>query len=94
MTDRPAEQITLINISVKAGSRGRHHIYGEAVNNSDTELSAILGAVFYDAGGTVMGRASGSVNRLAPSQAKAFWLRVSNDVSGYETMKVEVDCVL
>lgn len=59
-----------------------------------TELSAILGAAFYDANGTVMGRASGSVNRLAAHQAKSFWLRVSNDVSGYASMKVEVDCVL
>ncbi len=94
MTERPAEQITLTNVTVKGGSRGRFHIYGEAVNNRDTELSAILSVVFYGAGGTVMGRASGSVNRLAPRQAKAFWLRVSQDVSGYDTMQVNVDCVL
>jgi hypothetical protein len=94
VTDRPAEQITLVNISVKAGSRGRHHIYGEAVNNGDTEFSAILGAAFYAADGTVMGTASGSVDKLAPRQTKAFWLRVSNDVSGYETIEVKVDCIL
>jgi hypothetical protein len=94
VTDQLAGQITLINVTVQGRSRGRYHVYGEAVNNGDTELSAILGVVFYDAGGTVMGRASGSVNRLAPSQTKAFWLRVSNDVSGYDTMKVKVDCIL
>ena len=43
MTDSPAEQITLTNFEVTAGSRGRYKIYGEAVNNSSTELSAILG---------------------------------------------------
>lgn len=94
MTDHPAGQITLINVTVQGGSRGRYHIYGEAVNNGDTELSAILSVVFYDAGGAVMGRASGSVNRLAPCQTKVFWLRVSNDVSGYDTMKAKVDCIL
>ena len=94
MTDRPAERITLTDVTVKEGSRGRYQIFGDAVNNSDTELSAILGVTFYGAGGTLMGKASGSVNRLAAQQTKAFWLRVSNDVSGYSAMKVNVDCIL
>jgi len=94
VTDRPAQHITLTNVMVKEGSRGRYQIFGEAVNNCDTELSAILGVTFYGADGTVMGRASGSVNQLAACEAKAFWLRVSNDVSGYTAMKVQVDCVL
>ena len=94
MTDGPAEQITLTNIFVQEGSRGRYKISGDAINNGRTELSAILGATFYDAGGTVMGSASGSVNRLAARQTTTFWLRVSSDVSGYATMKVQVDCVL
>jgi hypothetical protein len=79
---------------VQEGSRGRYKISGEAMNNSYTELSAILGATFYDANGTVMATASGSVNRLAACQAKLFWLRVSRDVSGYDSMKVQVDCIL
>jgi hypothetical protein len=94
VTDRPAQQITLSNVTVKECSRGRYQIFGEAVNNCDSELSAILGVTFYGADGTVMGRASGSVNQLAACQAKAFWLRVSRDVSGYSAMKVQVDCVL
>jgi hypothetical protein len=93
-TERPAEQITLTNIVVQEGSRGRYKVSGEATNNSRAELSAILAATFYDASGRVMGSASGSVNRLAARQAKTFWLRVSNDVSGYAVMKVHVDCVL
>jgi hypothetical protein len=55
VTDRPA-QITLTNVTVKEGSRGRYQIYGEAINKTHSELSAILGAAFYDADGTVMGR--------------------------------------
>jgi hypothetical protein len=94
VTDRSAEQITLTNVTVKEGSRGRYHIYGEAVNNCSTELSAILGATFYDADGTIMGTASGSVNRIAFCQAKAFWLRASNNVSGHVAIKVKVDCIL
>jgi hypothetical protein len=94
VTDRRAEQLTLTNVTVKEGSRGRYHIYGEAVNNCDTERSAILGVTFYDADGSVMGRASGSVNRVSSCQAKAFWLRVSNNVSGYAAIKVKVDCIL
>jgi hypothetical protein len=94
VTDRPAERITLTDVTVKEGSRGRYQIFGDAVNNSDTELSAILGVTFYGAGGTLMGKASGSVNGLAARQTKAFWLRVSNDVSGYAAMKVNIDCIL
>ena len=58
MTDLPAEQITLTNVEVTAGSRGRYKIYGEAVNNCATELSAILGVTFYDIHGEVIGRAA------------------------------------
>jgi hypothetical protein len=94
VTDLTAEQITLSNIVVQEGSRGRYKVSGEATNNSRTELSAILAATFYDTSGTIMGTASGSVNHLAARQAKTFWLRVSNDVSGYAEMKVQVDCVL
>jgi len=94
VNDRPAEQITLSNVTVKEGSRGRYHIYGEAVNNCDTELSAILGVTFYNADGTVIGRASGSVNGVSTSQTKAFWMRVSNNVAGYASIKVKVDCIL
>jgi hypothetical protein len=94
VTDLPAEQITLTNFEVTAGSRGRCKIYGEAVNNCATELSAILGVTFYDIDGEVIGRASGSVNRLATSQPKPFWLRASNDVSDHATMRVQVDCIL
>ena len=93
MTGLPAEQITLTNLEVTAGSRGRYKVYGEAVNNCATELSAILGVTFYDIDGEVLGRASGSVNRLATSQPKPFWLRASNDVSGHASMRVQVDCV-
>jgi hypothetical protein len=89
-----AERITLTNITVQEGSRGRYKISGEAVNNCDTELSAILGATFYDANGVVLGTASGSVDRLAASQTRLFWLRISRDVSGYASMKVRVDCIL
>ena len=94
MPDLPAEQITLTNFEVTAGSRGRYKIYGEAVNNCSTELSAILGVTFYDIDGEVIGRASGSVSRLATSQAKPFWLRASNDVSDHASMRVQVDCIL
>ena len=94
MTDLPAEQITLTNFEVTAGSRGRCKIYGEAVNNCATELSAILGVTFYDINGEVIGKASGSVNRLQASQPKPFWLRASNDVSDHATMRVQVDCIL
>ena len=71
MTDLPAEQITLTNFEVTAGSRGRCKIYGEAVNNCATELSAILGVTFYDIDGEVIGRASGSVQPACdiPGQA-------------------------
>ena len=71
MTDLPAEQITLTNLEVTAGSRGRYKIYGEAVNNCATELSAILGVTFYDIDGEVIGRASGSVQPAChiPGQA-------------------------
>ena len=94
VNDRPAEQITLSNVTVKEGSRGRYKISGDAINNCDTELSAILGATFYDANGAVLGTASGSVNRLGARQTRLFWLRVSRDVSGYGSMKVRVDCIL
>ena len=94
MADLPAEQITLTNFEVTAGSRGRYKIYGEAVNNCATELSAILGVTFYDIDGEIIGQASGSVNRLSTSQPKPFWLRVSNDVSDHATMRVQVDCIL
>ena len=94
MTDDPAERITLTNIFVQEGSRGRYKISGDATNNGRIELSAILGATFYDADGTLIGTASGSVNRLAARQTTTFWLRVSSDVSGYAAMKVQVDCVL
>jgi hypothetical protein len=90
----PAEQITLADITVQEGSRGRYKICGDAINNCDTELSAILGATFYDANGTVLATASGSVSRLAARQTRLFWLRVSRDVSGYNSMKVRVDCIL
>jgi hypothetical protein len=93
VTDLPAEQITLTNLEVTAGSRGRYKVYGEAVNNCATELSAILGVTFYDIDGEVIGRASGSVSRLATSQPKPFWLRASNDVSEHASMRVQVDCV-
>jgi hypothetical protein len=92
--DLPAEQITLTNVEVIAGSRGRYKIYGEAVNNCATELSAILGVTFYDIDGEVIGRASGSVNRLVTSRATPFWLRASNDVSDHASMRVQVDCIL
>jgi hypothetical protein len=94
VTDLPAEQITLTSFEVTAGSRGRYKIYGEAVNNCATELSAILGVTFYDIDGEVIGKASGSVNRLTASQPKPFWLRASNDVSDHATMRVQVDCIL
>jgi len=94
VTDDPAERITLTNIFVQEGSRGRYKISGDATNNGRIELSAILGATFYDADGTLIGTASGSVNRLAARQTTTFWLRVSSDVSGYAAMKVQVDCVL
>jgi hypothetical protein len=94
VADRRAERITLTDVTVKEGSRGRYQIFGDAVNNSDAELSAILGVTFYGAGGALLGKASGSVNGLAAWQTKAFWMRVSNDVSGYALMKVNVDCIL
>ena len=93
MTDLPPEQITLTNVEVTAGSRGRYKIYGEAVNNGAAELSAILGVTFYDIDGAVIGRASGSVNRLTTAKAKPFWLRASNDVSDHASMRVQVDCI-
>jgi hypothetical protein len=94
MTGGLAEQITLTNIMVREGSRGRYKISGDAINHCDTELSAILGATFYAANGTVLGTASGSVNRLAACQTTLFWLRASCDVSGYDSMKVRVDCIV
>lgn len=94
VTDRPAERITLTNVTVKEGSRGRYHIYGEAVNNCEAELSAILSVTFYATDGTIMGRASGSINRIAFCETKGFWVRVSNNVSGYAAMKVKVDCII
>ena len=94
MPDLPAEQIALTTLEVTAGSRGRYKIYGEAVNNCATEVSAILGVTFYDIDGQVIGQASGSVSRLAASQAKPFWLRASNDVSDHASMRVQVDCIL
>jgi len=93
VADPPAEQITLTNVGVTAGSRGRYKVYGEAVNNGGSELSAILGVTFYDIDGEVIGRASGSVSRLVTSQAKPFWLRASSDVSDHASMRVQVDCI-
>lgn len=94
---QPAEQkpekVTIKNSTFQEAN-GLQQVVGEATNNDSSEHSAMLKATFYDASGKILGTAVGAVNDIAPGDTKTFNLLMSDDVSGYKDMKVQVDSLL
>ncbi len=88
-----AEKITIKN-SVYSEVSGLKQVVGEATNNDTRVHSATIKATFYDAGGKILGTATGAVNEIAPGDTKTFTLVTLDSVAGYKDMKVQVDTLL
>jgi hypothetical protein len=88
------ETLTITNSTYTAQGSGLYKVDGEVKNNDSSEHSATLKATFYDADGKIMGTASGAVNNIAAGDTKTFTLIGTDKVSGYKTMKVQVDTLL
>lgn len=85
--------ITFTNTSVKS-QYGMTTVVGE-VKNGDTQThSMYLKATLYGENGKILGTASGAINDLAPGDIKTFDLLSGDDVTGYKTVKVQVDSLL
>lgn len=92
---KPATQDTLtIKNSAFQSSNGMQQVVGEITDNDSIKHSAMLKATFYDAGGKILGTASGAVNDIAPGDTKTFNLITIDTVTGYKDMKVQVDTLL
>lgn len=87
------EKITIKN-SNYSEANGLKQVVGEVTNNDSGKHSATLKATFYDAGGKILGTASGAVNDIAPGETKTFTLLTVDNVTGYKDMKVQVDTLL
>lgn len=71
-----------------------NQVDGEITNNDSGKHSATLKATFYATDGKIMGTATGAVNDVAPGETKTFSLMTTDSISGYATMKVQVDTLL
>ena len=84
-----ADEITIDNISVVAGSTG-NELHAEATNHGAVEHSAMIKATFYGAEDRIVGTSDGLVNQLRPGGTKTFTLR---DIPEHARAKVEVDAI-
>ena len=85
--------MTIFN-SVYSESYGMGKVDGEIKNNDSVKHSAFLKATFYDANNKIMGTASGAVNEVVPGETKTFTLVASGTVTGYSSMKVQIDTLM
>lgn len=92
-TSAPAEKITIKN-SVYKPDQYMSKVVGEATNNDSVKHSMTLKATFYDADGKILGTGVGALNDVASGDTKTFELLVTDDVTGYKDMKVQVDTLI
>lgn len=88
------EKMTIANSTVKDKGFGIVEVVGEITNNDSTKHSATIKATFYDTEGKILGTAVGAINDVVPGQTKTFNLMSTDEISGYEEYKVEVDTLL
>lgn len=93
-TETAKEKMTIKNSTVTDKGYGMNQVDGEITNNDSEKHSATLKATFYAADGKIMGTATGAVNDVAPGETKTFSLMTTDSISGYATMKVQVDTLL
>ena len=93
-TATPGETITIAHSVFKDTGYGYYSVDGEATNNDSIKHTATLKATFYDASNNILGTAEGSVSELAPDQTKTFTLSGNDKVTGYKSLKVQVDTLL
>ena len=93
-TETAKEKMTIKNSTVTDKVYGMNQVDGEITNNDSGKHSATLKATFYAADGKIMGTATGAVNDVAPGETKTFSLMTTDSISGYATMKVQVDTLL
>ncbi len=93
-TETAKEKMTIKNSTVTDKGYGMNQVDGEITNNDSGKHSATLKATFYAADGKIMGTATGAVNDVAPGETKTFSLMTTDSISGYATMKVQVDTLL
>lgn len=87
-------KVVLSNETFKDIGYGMYGVDGEFKNNDTVKHSATIKATFYDATGKIMGTAIGAVNDVEPGDTKTYSLSGNDQVSGYATMKVQVDTLL
>lgn len=86
-----ADKLSISNESVKDMGSGFTEVVGEVTNRDTMVRSATLKATFFDTEGKILGTAVGAVNEISPGQTKTFNLMTNDVVTGYGTMKVQVD---
>lgn len=88
--DTVKDNLVISNSTYKDGEYSKE-VVGEIKNNNSTKRSATLKATFYDADGKIIGTASGFVSDIAAGETKTFNLYTTDNVAGYEDIKVQID---
>lgn len=84
------DPVTIKNISLASGRRGRKELHAEATNSESVELSFTVKGTFYDAQGHISGVSDTVVNQVQAGRTKSFTLV---DLPDYSSGKVEVDTI-
>lgn len=84
------DNITIDNISLALGRRGRKEIHAEATNHGSVEHSFTVKGTFYDQVGHITGTSGAVVNQLRPGGTKTFTL---DEIPDHTRGKVAVDTV-
>lgn len=86
-----AEGLTFYDVTVEEGTYG-WDINAEVKNTSGKDVDAALfTATFYGSDGKRIGTASGSSSELKASETKTTTLITSDDLSGWKTIKFQID---
>ncbi len=71
-----------------------HVLRGSVTNNGPRPFSLDLGGAFLDAGGGVLGMATGQVSNLLPGESRVFTLSTTENVIGVVSYEVAVNVII
>jgi len=89
---RVLPKFVFLGVSVARSNDGPV-VTGEITNPDAVAHSLTLVATFWDGTGQVVGMATGAINPLAAGETERFQLPITDDISNYRRVTVEVDAL-